>query len=362
MKIAVSVPELARELAFASRIAPRKPALAALGGVLLTAEPGVLTLAATDTEIAVRIRIPAQVEHLGSALLPAQTFSDLVRTLSPGDVILASDKAAVTVTAGAFRGRLPGLPADDFPVLLEPQAAEAAMLPSALVRAMVRRTRFATAEDERYYLLGAMIQADGAVLRMVATDAKRLAVVEAASTVTVPETLLPKKALDALASFAEGADDAVGLSVGENHIFLTVANRLLISRMVEGKYPAWRRLLPPEAPGYEVGRADLIAAIRRAGLVADAETRHVRFALDAALNLASESSASGRADETVPIVAQSGAEPRTFGLNVGFVGDFLDAAETDVVTVQQHADKGAVIWRERMPDAVYTYLTMPVLL
>lgn len=367
MNVTTTVAALARESALADQIAARKPTLAALGGALLSAEFGALTVTATDMELAIRSKVPATVHATGSVVVSARTLSDLAKTLAPGDVTLVRDGGFVRLTSGSFKARLQALPGEDFPSLPQMPEGAVADLPRAALRSMIRRTRFASTDaDQRFFLAGSLVEAGDGVFRMVATDAKRLAVVEIASALVVQPELLPKKTLEVLAGLADDSDvETVGFAVGENHLFLELGDRLLVSKKIDGKFPQWRRLLQPQAPRATVDRAALAVAFRRAGLVADQETRFVKMSVeDAGMRLETASAAIGSSDEDLACDSvEVGVAMRQVGMNSGFVMSFVEACEAAKVTVEQGKPTAPVIWREVMDGGLsYLYLTLPLAL
>lgn len=357
--------DLTRELALADSVISSKPTVAVLSNVLVEAADGAVTLSATDLELAVRSRCDAPVAASGTRAVPAKKLLELARTLPDADVRLASDGNSVGFTAAGFRARLQSHPTDDFPRLAKAGAASVG-LPAAPLRALIERVRFACSEDDkRYFLAGALLEVHERKVRLVATDAHRLAVAEAALPVpreTLPPMILPRKTLDALHKVLDGVEGDVAFSLDEAHLFFAAGARLLISRTIDGQFPSYERILPKSfSTRVEIPRAPFAEALRRATMVADAKSRKVTLALSAdGLTVAAASADVGDADERVAL-AYDGPE-MTVACNVGYVADFLGAVGTERVLMQLNAPNQAIGFRAVGGDVDYDYLVMPVIL
>jgi len=357
---------LTRELGLANRIISRKPTIPVLANVLMQADAGLVTFTATDLELALRSTFPATVGRSGVRTVPAQKLHDLLRTLPDAEVRLVGDDKAVGLTAAGFRAKLQTLPAEDFPSVPSDAGVRMTSIPARVLQALIPRVRFAASEDDkRYFMAGAHFEIKADAVRMVATDSHRLALAEIkfdAKGALPPFTLLPKKTLDALMAVLEDVDGDVACGRSEAHLFFATGTRMVISRTIDGQFPAYERILPKDFKvAAVVPRAPLAEALRRATMVADTAAKKTTFALaTGGLTVSARSAEVGDADERVAF--DYDGEEFSFSLNGGYVLDFLDAVGTDEVTLQAKGSNPAVMFSAVGGDVDYKYVVMPVIL
>src|SRR5205085_2124700 len=248
MELVVGKTQLLRELQLFQGIVERKNTIPILANVLLEAKDNEVRMLATDLEVALRSKCDASIAKGGSLTLPAKKLYEVVKALPETDVRIQEDKNSVKVAADRFDSRMQTLPREDFPTLPDVSGSAKAALPRQALREMVAKTQFAiTGEDTRYFLNGAKFVLKSDSLTLVATDGHRLALVEVKHEMGVEQevgVILPKKTLLELGKLlAEGEGDILFES-GENHLFFEVGGRMLISRMIDGQFPAYERVIP----------------------------------------------------------------------------------------------------------------------
>lgn len=356
--------DLASVLATAQRMVSNKPTIPVLGNVLIKAEGEAIVVSATDTEIGFRAEIRGSAISPGEVTISARLLNELVRALPSTPVrLLAGGADTVTLTAAGFRGKLATLPPSDFPMLPVVPKKAPCVLPRVALRDSIARTRFAiTEEDTRYYLNGAYLEPTEGAVRIVATDGHRLALCDTERVGPAGDAaILPKKTLDALSSMLEnGSEDAVDYVRGENHLFFTVGSSVLISRVIDGKYPDYTKIIPkPSDSPAQIDRAAVLSMLKRIKTVADPVTSHVKFVIvPGALKVSAKSASVGDADEAVAANYQ-GPEVEV-GLNVDYVMAFLDAAGTGSVAISITSPKAQVAFVTIGGAIDYRYVVMPV--
>lgn len=325
MIVTVNSQILAQELRAMNRIVPTKPAIAILSHVKLTGSEGSLVLSATDIEVALTSSCPARVEGSGDLALPVAKLLALVEQFSDGDVTIAPDKVHVLVKCGAFQSRLSCLPAADFPQLPD-VTGPAHQFDADAFRRLISRVRYAiNAASSKYILQGALLTAQGTGMAMVATDGKRLALATAGrSGEEALNVVIPAKALDVLSGQAEMG--TVEMTVGEKHLHFACGGRLLTTRVVDGQFPAYQRIIPTSNDKeVRVNRLSLIAALKRITLVSDVNLAVYLTLGGGRLELASQSAEVGSASEVVQNVDYEG-DPMKICINGDFALDFLQVS------------------------------------
>jgi DNA polymerase III subunit beta len=366
MDVTMASSDLLGALALPDRIVPRKPTIAALGGVKMIADGERLTVHATDLEMASVTHGDATVGSAGTVVVPHRALYDVLRTLPESFVRIQAAANAVVVTAAGYRGRFQTFDVDDYPNLPAIDAAAPALaLPRETFGNLIARTRFAVTDDDSkgYQLLGTLLELPDGLIRLVSTDGHRLAKAQAARTGPAIEghvAILPRRTLDALAGFVETGPESIEFIRGEAHLFFRSEGRTLISRTIDGKFPAYERVIPKLVDVVAtVPRTTLATTVRRAGIVADSKTRRVDLALaSASLAVSAKSASIGDAAESV-VVTYDGKEIAV-GINGHYLLDFLDAAETESVTMQATEPTRPVVLSAVGGEIAYTYVLMPM--
>jgi DNA polymerase-3 subunit beta len=368
MELVVRKNDLLRELQLFQGIVERKNTIPILANVLMEAKGGEVRFLATDLEVALRSKCAAAVAKSGSLTLPAKKFYEIIKSLPETDIRIAEDKGGVKVAADRFDSRMQTLPREDFPTLPEASASPTATLPRAGVKEMVSKTQFAiTGEDTRYFLNGALFVLRPDSLSLVATDGHRLALV------TVPregkgnkepeeiKAILPKKTLGELARLLAEGDDDIRYERGENHLFFDVGGRLLISRMIDGQFPAYERVIPKGNDKHiEFERDRLTNAVKRVALLSNERSRAVKFQIEKdKVDVTSSSPDLGEARETLPVEYSGAAMQICF--NAQYVLDFLSAVTTDVVAMDLKDEVSQAVMKPVGAEGYdYTYVIMPM--
>ena len=369
MELVVRKTDLLRELQLFQGIVERKNTIPILANVLIEATGDEVKLLATDLEVGLRSKCTAAVSKGGSLTLPAKKLYEIVKALPETDVRIEEDRNGVKVAADRFDSRMQTLPREDFPTLPEGTGSYNASLPREVLKQMVAKTQFAiTGEDTRYFLNGALFILRPDSMSLVSTDGHRLALI------TVPRdqtrrgktddevrVILPRKTLLELGRLlAEGEGD-IQYERGENHLFFDIGGRLLISRMIDGQFPAFERVIPKaNDKRVEFDRDRLTSAVKRVALLSNERSRAVKFQMDKGrVEIASSSPEFGEAKEV--LIVDYAAAPVTICFNAQYVLDFLAVVETDSVTLEFKDEMSQAVMKPIGADGYeYTYVIMPM--
>ncbi len=331
MELVVRKNDLLRELQLFQGIVERKNTIPILANVLMEAKGDTVRFLATDLEVGLRSSCKATVTKGGTLTLPAKKFYEIVKSLP------------------------------------ESGGAATAALPRSAVKEMVAKTQFAiTGEDTRYFLNGALFVLRPEEMNLVATDGHRLALVSVtrdgkANDGEENKAILPKKTLGELGRLLMEGDGDVGYERGENHLFFTTGDRLLISRMIDGQFPAYERVIPKGNDKHiEFERDRLTNAVKRVALMSNERSRAVKFQIDSGkVDVTSSSPDLGDAKETLP-VEYSGASMQIC-FNAQYVLDFLSAVATDVVSLELKDEVSQAVMKPVGAEGYdYTYVIMPM--
>jgi DNA polymerase III subunit beta len=333
MEFAVKKSDLLKELNLTQGVVEKKTTIPILSNLLLDVSDSKLRVSATDLELGIHCGCDAKIKKPGSGTVPAKRLLEIIRSLPEADVkfkLLENHWIQVTCEHSTFK--LVGMARDNYPSLpaIPPQLAA---LPAEVMATMIQRTIFAiSSEESRYTLNGALLILKPESATMVATDGHRLALierqVEIAGLRNELRVLIPKKAMSELARLLAEAkkEGPIQFSKDDNHLFFTVEERTLISRMLTGQFPNYEAVLPKENKRFvELDRTGLTDAIRRVALLADERSRAIRFQLDKGkLEIFSSSGEFGEAHDTLE--AEYPGEPLQIGFNYQYLLDFLAVA------------------------------------
>jgi DNA polymerase III subunit beta len=369
MEFSAKKSELLKELSLAQAVVEKKTTIPILSNLLLEVADGHVRLSATDLELAVSSTCPAKVKKDGSGTVPARRLADIVRSLPEADVrfkMLENHWMQVNCERSSFK--LVGMARDTYPALPAVPAGLAS-LASAALATLIKRTAFAVAtEESRYTLNGALLVLKPETASMVATDGHRLALIE--SDVRVDgvsnelRLLVPRKAmteLEKLLSEASG-DAVVEISKDDSHLFFSLGDRILISRLLAGQFPNYEAVLPKEIKRTaELEKDPFTAALRRVALLADERSHAIRLQLDKGrLGLFSTSGEYGEAQEVID--ADYDGEPLEIGFNYQYLLDFLSVlGEGGKIRLELQDEQSAGQLRPVGEEGSrYLYVVMPM--
>jgi DNA polymerase-3 subunit beta len=366
MQLVVRKSDLLRELQLFQGIVERKNTIPILANVLMEASGDEVRLLATDLEVGLRSRCAASVAKGGALTLPAKKLYEIVKALPDTDVRIEQDSTSVTVAADRFDSRMQTLPREDFPTVPEAAGESSSSLPRRAVREMVARTQFAiTSEDTRYFLNGAQLVLKADSMTLVATDGHRLALVtmprSGARDEGESKVILPKKTLLELSKLLGEDDGDVEYEQSENHLFFRIGDRLLISRKIEGQFPAYERVIPKgNDKRIEFERDRITNAVKRVALLSNERSRAVKVQIDKGkVEVTSSSPEFGEAHELLMVEYAGPALQICF--NAQYVLDFLAAVETDGVALELKDEVSQAVMKPVGAEGYdYTYVIMPM--
>jgi DNA polymerase-3 subunit beta len=365
VKFSISRDRFLSQLGVAVRGVSTRSAIQTLSGVLVSSEQGRVELQATDMELGIRVRVDTTAERDGRVVLPGRLLLDVVRSLPADQLSLEyrSSEQDVVLVSGPSRFNLRTLPAEDFPRLPEPDGGAVMSVPSqAFVETVGRVARSASRDETRPHLTGVLVSASGRDLRMVATDSYRLSVKETVLEREVEGSLeanIPARTLQELTRVAAATGrDTIDIVALPNQVLFSLGDVVLSSRLVEGRFPNYRQLLPE---GYEhelrLGAPELLDVVRRMSLLAQ-KNAPLRLAFSqGTLEISAQTPDVGEARESLPVPFQG--EPLEIGFNPDFLRDGLESAESDelVLKLISPLRPGLI---QSGDDGGFLYLVMPI--
>ena len=356
-------------VAMVSRVVSSRTSVQVLAGILVTAEKGQLSLAATDMELSIVSTLEAEVENDGSSVVPGRVFVDACRSLPSGEerVVLEQTAGArmIELRCGSASYRLNVSAPDDFPRLPEIKDGAAFKVNrAAFLDTAARVSRAASRDESRPVLTGVLMQFEkgedtaSRKLTMAATDSYRLAVRETTLAGETPEleAIVPARAIAELARIPSTGDE-LELAIQENHAIFLAGKTTLTTRRIDGQFPNHRQLLPESfAHTVKLPRIEFLEVVRRVAVMAQ-RTSPIRLRFEeGAVTVSAQTQDVGEASETVP-VAFSG-EPLEIGFNAEFLREGIDLVIGDEVELNLISPLRPGLLRAEGDN--FWYLIMPI--
>ncbi|RWR33843.1 DNA polymerase III subunit beta [Sinirhodobacter populi] len=370
MKISIERAELLKAVAQAQSVVERRNTIPILANVLIEAEGNTVSFRATDLDIEVVDKAPAQVERPGATTVSAVMLHEIVRKLPDGAlVVLTDDPAAgrVTIQAGRSSFNLATLPKEDFPVMATAEYAANFTAKAGVLKRLFDKSKFAiSTEETRYYLNGVYMHVaqgeDGPVLRCVATDGHRLARIDAPlpeGAAGMPGVIVPRKTVNELRKLLDDDDADIAVSVSETKVRFATPAITLTSKVIDGTFPDYTRVIPTgNTRRLEVDAAEFAKAVDRVATVSSERSRAVKLALDEdRLVLSVNAPDAGAAEEELAVAY--GDERLEIGFNAKYLLEIASQVDRENAVFLFNSSGDPTLMREGN-DTSAVYVVMPM--
>jgi DNA polymerase III subunit beta len=356
---------LLKPLQLVAGVVERRQTLPVLSNVLLVVEGQQLSLTGTDLEVELvgRVTLEEPAES-GEITVPARKLMDICKSL-PNDALIdiRIDEQKLLVKAGRSRFSLSTLPANDFPTVEEGPGSLTFDLVQSKLRRLIERTSFAMAQqDVRYYLNGMLLEVQTGVLRAVATDGHRLAMCSmdaAIEQVERHQVIVPRKGILELARLLTEQDGNVSIVLGQHHVRATTGEFTFTSKLVDGKFPDYERVLPRGGDKLVVAdRQGLREAFSRTAILSNEKYRGIRLQLESGLlKIQANNPEQEEAEEEIAVDYNGSA--LEIGFNVSYLLDVLSVMTTDQVRlILSDANSSALVQEAGNDDSSYVVMPM----
>ncbi len=363
MKFSISRDALLKPLNLVAGVVERRQTLPILSNVLLSLEGKKLSLTGTDLEVELVGRVELDSAGVdGEITVPARKLVDICKSLPDGSTIeLSVESGKAMVKAGRSRFTLSTLAATEFPSVEEGVGELALDLPQTTVKRLIERTAFAMAQqDVRYYLNGMLLELKSGRLRMVATDGHRLALCTAPEPVSAGDAsvIIPRKGVLELSRLLEG-EESISLVIGSNHVRASNPQFTFTSKLVDGKFPEYERVLPKSPDKTVIGdRLELKQAFARTAILSNEKYRGVRLKLsNDTLDIMANNPEQEQAEEVVAVDYKG--DKLEVGFNVSYLLDVLSVLDGRQVRMSlADSSSSALLEEAEAGDSLYVVMPM----
>ena len=365
MKFSISREALLRPLTLVAGVVERRQTLPVLSNVLIEVQNEQLALTGTDLEVELIGRAtPALVDEPGSVTVPARKLMDICKSLpDQSDISFSLEDGRVVLRAGRSRFTLSTLPVAEFPNIEDGQNDTTLSLPRGTLKYLIDATSFAMAQqDVRYYLNGMLLELANHLVRTVATDGHRLAVCERSADIEMEASrklIVPRKGVLELTRLLDGSDEPVELMLGSNHIRANTGEFTFTSKLVDGKFPDYDRVIPKGGDKVFIAeRGELRQNLARTAILSNEKYRGVRLHLEENnLKVMANNPEQEEAEENVSI--EYSGDALEIGFNVGYLIDVLNVLDADRMQMTlSEANRSALMEEPGGGDARYVVMPM----
>lgn len=373
MKFSIEREALVKPLSLVAGVVERRQTLPILANVLVSVDGSQLSLVGTDLEVELtgRVALEDSESVSGSVTVPGRKLFDICKSLPDGSVIeLIQDGAKLVVKSGRSRFSLATLPATEFPLVDSLNVRGSMTVDQLALKALIEQTGFAMAQqDVRYYLNGMLWELNTHEFRVVATDGHRLAtshialsegVVQGLAGPDATQIILPRKGVLELSRLLQAGAAPAEVSLGDNHLKVETASFTFISKLVDGKFPDYQRVLPKNATKAVIGERDVLkSALSRAAILSNEKYRGIRLHLSTdQLQVVANNPEQEEAEEIVSVDYQG--DSLEIGFNVSYLLDVLGVIHEDKVKINLSDPSGSALLEAAAEHANAMYVVMPM--
>jgi DNA polymerase III subunit beta len=366
MNLTISKEQLLNGLQAVQNVVSTRTTLPILSNVLMRAEGDKLEFTATDLDVTIACSVEAKVKKPGVSTVPVKKLFGIVRELANPEIDLeVDDKHSCSVRAGASFYKINGLGADEFPPLPKFKEDKKVVLKQETVRSMMKKTSFAISSDEsRYVLNGIFISLKDHKMTMVATDGRRLALVDEEVDVSEKsqgEFIIPAKAVAELNRLLQEKGE-LEIRYAENQAAFTLkddkgSSILIVTKLIEGNYPNYRQVIPSEVKErISLIREEFLHALRRAEIMTSEKSNSVKLSFGKNnLSITANSPEVGEARESLAINYKG--KEMAIAFNPRYLIDPLNALPNDEIFIELIDELSPGVFKINGP---FLYVVMPM--
>jgi DNA polymerase-3 subunit beta len=366
MKFTILREALLKPLQLVTGVVERRQTLPVLANLLVQADENGLSLTGTDLEVEMIASCAVPIEQHGEVTIPARKLADIWRALPDGaDVSVAVEGERAVIRSGRSRFTLATLPAVDFPKVESADSDVVVSLPQNQIGQLIDQVSFAMAQqDVRVFLNGMLLEIGEKTIRAVATDGHRLAMATKpcqsnAGPGTVKQAIVPRKAVIEMGRLLDEENENLSIQLGSNHLKVTKGDVTLTTKLVDGQFPDYEKVVPKDISRVLSGDTDTLKqGFLRASILSNEKYRGVRLAITPeSLTIQANNPEQEEAEETVPV--QFSGDQLEIGFNVSYLLDVLSVLNSDQVQMSvSDANSSALLEAPENSDAVYVVMPM----
>lgn len=364
MKFTISREDFLKPLQLVSGAVERRHTLPILSNILIKVESGSLWLTGTDLEVELisSVKLNGDFDE-GEVTVPAKKLVDICKSLKDGtQVVFVLDGAKAILKCGRSKYTLSTLSADDYPNLEDWEGEVEFELAQKDLKRLIDSTHFAMAQqDVRYYLNGMSLETDQNIIRTVATDGHRLALAKITNNeaLSSKQVIIPRKGVLEILRLISEDDTLLKVKLGSNHLRIHSSEFIFTSKLVDGRFPDYRRVLPKDGDKLiSVDRGEFKASLARAAILSNEKFRGIRMNVaDGEVTITANNP---EQEEAVEVIDVDYEGPNLeIGFNVAYMIDVMNALHSESVKISlADSNSSALIEDPNSDDALYVVMPM----
>lgn len=364
MKFSVTKEIVLDEMQLLQGIVEKRNTMPILANILVQVSEDRVEMTGTDLEVGLKTHFPASIEEKGAVTVSGKKIFEIVKSLPDGQTIVfeENDDLMMEISSGKSQFKMLCLPKEDFPQVPEGSFGKEIKLNGLLFREMIDRVYYAIAQEQRYYLNGALFILKDGMMEMVSTDGHRLAYTSAfAENLKVGEEVRVIVAKKSMGELRRMSEEVIEFDADENNLFFRAGKRMLISRIIESKFPNFEAVIPKDNPyTLQVSREAFSQAIRRVSLLSTERSRGIKFSIGKGnLKLFSSNPEIGEARDDLEVEYEG--EDIEVGFNSQYLLDFLMSVDVERIRLELKDENSAAILKPGLEEKMkYTYVVMPM--
>jgi DNA polymerase-3 subunit beta len=365
MNIQINKLDLLSVLQQAINVVERRQTLPILSYFLFQVSENKISISGTDMELEITATIPLETNQCGSFTVPARKFFDIVKYLGDDSLVqIKQEDENIVVQSGRSEFRLLSLAAETYPIISPSISLQTLNIEAKTFKGLISKTAFCMAnQDVRYYLNGMLLEKSEADFKVVCTDGHRLAIdvlsMETQTGVNNFQIIVPRKTVLEVNRLLAGKEDMVGLEITANHIRFFFENLNLTSKLIDGRFPDYERVIPKDlSKSIRLKREEILSSLLRISVLSNEKYKGVKFSFkDGQLLLSSHNPEQERAEE---IITLDYTYPEiSIGFNVSYLIEILQNVSSDEIVIEFEDDNSSIVIYADSDESC-RYVVMPM--
>ncbi len=364
MKFSIKKEDIIEELQLFQGIVEKRNTMPILANILMTVSENEVELVGTDLEVGLRTSFTAEIEEPGAVTISGKKMFEIVKSLAESKIVTfrENEDLMMEITSGESEFKVLCLPKEDYPQVPEPKFEKNISIPLDKFQEMIDRVYYAIAQEQRYYLNGALLILKEKSIELVSTDGHRLSYasknIDNLKIENEIQVIVAKKTLSELRKMS---NEKLEFDLDENNLFFKAKNRILISRIIESKFPNFEAVIPKGNPNVlSVSREEFTDSIRRVSLLSTERSRGIKFSIEKGqMRLFSSNPEIGEAKDRLDIDYRG--DEIEVGFNSQYILDFLTTVKAERVRLELKDENSAALMRPEIEEDVkHIYVLMPM--
>lgn len=363
MKLKVTQSNLSKALGVVSRVAASRTTLPILSNILIKADGNTLTVSATNLEIAITCTVAGKVDEKGSITVPARLMTDFVSSLPDGNIDLKLEEQSLQIKAGKYKSTINGISAEDFPSLPDIENSNQSTISAAELKKALQQIVFAASSDEaRQVLTAVYTHTFSNNLYLVATDSYRLAERSAGATKDDFELLVPASTYQELLRVIEDDVPEIKYTYDDAQVMFEHGDIKIISRLIDGKYPDYRQLIPKDGEiEFKIAKEDFVNITKVSSLFAKESAGSITLDVDENKQEVSIRSIASQVGENTSRADAKVTGSGNVTLNSRYLLDALNAFSGDTIVFKFSSKTSPCVMTSLdKQDSNYLHVVMPL--